>query len=68
MRVAERHAVADERLGGVGRAKQRVGARRGEALAVELEAAHEHGQRGERSGDVARAANTGGLSSWRSRL
>ena len=37
--VAEGHALADERLGGVGRPQLRVGAGGGEPLAVELEPA-----------------------------
>ncbi len=53
VRVAERDALADERLGRVGRAQERVGARCGESLAVEREAAHEHRQRAERARDVA---------------
>ena len=46
--VAERHAVAHERLGGVGRAQQRVGAGGRHPLAVEGQAAYEHRERGER--------------------
>ena len=53
VRVAERDALADERLGRVGRAQQRVRARGGEPLAVEREAAHHHGQRAERARHVA---------------
>ena len=44
VRVAERHALADERLGGVGREQERIGRGRGEPLAVELEAADQRRQ------------------------
>ena len=49
VRVAERHAVADERLGGVGREQQRIGRGGGEPPAVELEPGDEHRQRRERA-------------------
>ena len=42
VRVAERHAVADERLRGVGREQQRIGRSGGETAAVELEPGDEH--------------------------
>ena len=68
VRLAERHALADERLGRVGRAQQRIGDRGGQPLAVELEPADHHRERAAaRRGRRLRAANTGGLSSCRSR-
>ena len=69
VRVAERHPALDERLGGVGREEQRVARRGREPLAVELQAANQRRQRGQRARQVARArAKTGVLSSCRSRL
>ena len=53
MRVAEGHAVADERLGGVGRAQQRIGDGGGEPVGVELEPFDERPERAEREADVA---------------
>ena len=64
--LAERDAVADERLGRVGRSQQRIGGGRCQALAVDGQSADEDGQRA-RAADVAAVAKTGGLSSCRSR-
>ena len=54
VRVAERNALADERLGGVGRAQQRVGRRGGEPRRGRTRArATSTVERAERAGDVA---------------
>ena len=61
MRVAEGNALADERLGRIGREEQRVGCGGGEAAAVEPEPLDEHGQRRERAAYVATRGEHGRL-------
>ena len=51
----------DERLGGVGREQQRVGARRGQAVVVELEPGDQHAERRERERRVAAGVEDGPL-------
>ena len=48
VRVPERHAVGDERLGRVGRKQQRIGCGGRQPAPVELESVDEHPQRRER--------------------
>ena len=68
MRVAERHALGDERLRGVGREQGRVGGGALQPLLDELDVPHQHGERAEHRRTSRRAANAAGLSSPRSEL
>ena len=61
VRLAERHSRADELLGGVGREQERIGGGRGQPLAVELEAAHEHRERREGAAQVGARGEDGRL-------